>query len=134
MYSFTDKDLPQEVKDVLAKHQHEDNTYDACAALVDDLNTVGWTCEYYLDAEPYNLRPLFIKGNSYKYSDIEMMTEDIGLDTSDFTMHEHGSFVVGQNFVVLEHDRKDIVMSFVLTGTRGNDSIFECVHSNDQNL
>lgn len=134
MYSFTDEDLPQEVKDVLKKHESEENTYDACQALVDDLNTVGWTCEYYLDAEPYNLRPLFIKGKSYKYSDIEMMTEDIGMDTSEFDLHEYGRFVVGMNVVILEHQTKDICMTFVLTGTRGDDSIFECVYSNDQNL
>jgi hypothetical protein len=126
--------LPQEVKDVLKLHENDEHTYDSCSQLVDNLNKVGWTCEYYLDAEPFNLRPLFQKGKSYKYSDIEMMTEDKGLCEPQFDMHEHGRFVVGQNVIVLEHVDKDITITFVLTGTAGDDSIFECAYSNDDNL
>ena len=35
-----------------------DNTYEDCRKLVDELESVGWTCDYYLDAEPYDLRPI----------------------------------------------------------------------------
>jgi hypothetical protein len=50
--------LPQEVQDVLARHQDDDNDYLSCANLVKDLEAVGYTCDYYLDAEPYNLRKI----------------------------------------------------------------------------
>lgn len=47
--------LPQEVQDVLVKHQEDDNTYEACESLISDLEEVGYTCEYGLDASPINL-------------------------------------------------------------------------------
>ena len=31
------------------------NTYDLCFKLVTDLNNIGYTCEYGLDADPFNL-------------------------------------------------------------------------------
>jgi len=57
---FDDIDsLPQEVQDVLAKHQLDwEGSYNKCNALVVDLEKVGYTCEYYLDAIPYNLKKL----------------------------------------------------------------------------
>ena len=50
--------LPQEVQDVLEKHATDDDTYENCQQLVEDLNKVGYTCDYYLDAVPFNLRKL----------------------------------------------------------------------------
>ena len=49
--------LPQEVRDVLDKHMEDwEDDYRKCAELVADLEAVGYTCEYGLSAEPYNLR------------------------------------------------------------------------------
>jgi len=48
--------LPIEVLSILEKYSQLDETYENCANLVYDLEEVGYTCEYYLDAEPYNLR------------------------------------------------------------------------------
>lgn len=50
--------LPKQVKEVLDKHTNMDNDYESCEKLVIDLNAVGYTCEYYLDAEPYDLRKM----------------------------------------------------------------------------
>lgn len=50
--------IPAEVQAVLDIHNQEDNTYENCGQLVKDLNIIGYTCEYYLDAEPYGLRAL----------------------------------------------------------------------------
>jgi len=47
--------LPQEVQDVLAKYSDWDATYDQCRAMLNDMEALGYTFEYYLDAEPYNL-------------------------------------------------------------------------------
>lgn len=48
--------LPQEVQEVLEKHSSMENSYEDCNKLVADLEAVGYTCDFYLDAEPYNLR------------------------------------------------------------------------------
>lgn len=50
--------LPSEVQAILEKYCDGDNTYEKCRALIDELETVGYTCEYGLSAEPYNLRKL----------------------------------------------------------------------------
>lgn len=50
--------LPLKVQKIIAKFSEDDNTYENCKKLVSDLNKVGYTCEYGLDAEPYNLRKL----------------------------------------------------------------------------
>ena len=50
--------LPIEVQAILEKYCDGDNTYEECANLVAELETVGYTCEYGLDAEPYELRKL----------------------------------------------------------------------------
>lgn len=50
--------LPRPVIDVINKFLYSDNDYENCAKLVEELETLGYTCEYYLDATPYNLRKL----------------------------------------------------------------------------
>ena len=52
------ENLPIEVQQILTKFFEEDNTYDTCARLVDELNEVGYTIDYGLDADPYDLRKL----------------------------------------------------------------------------
>lgn len=52
------ENLPAEVQAILDKHCTGDNTYEACRALIDDLEKVGYTCDYGLSAEPYGLRKI----------------------------------------------------------------------------
>jgi hypothetical protein len=51
-------ELPQEVQDVLAKHQNDDETYSNCEELKKDLHKVGYTCNYGLDGVPYDLNKI----------------------------------------------------------------------------
>ena len=51
-------ELPIEVQEVLSKYTYEDFNYESCANLVDDLNSIGYTCEFGLSAEPFGLRKL----------------------------------------------------------------------------
>lgn len=51
-------ELPIEVQEVLSKYVYEDFNYESCANLVDDLNSIGYTCEFGLSAEPFGLRKL----------------------------------------------------------------------------
>jgi hypothetical protein len=48
--------LPKEVQDILSKYDDNDNTYENCESLVKDLEVFGYTCDYDLDACPYDLR------------------------------------------------------------------------------
>lgn len=50
--------LPIEVQYLLGHWSEADNTYENCEALISDLNKLGYTCEYDLNAEPYNLRKI----------------------------------------------------------------------------
>jgi len=51
--------LPQEVKDIINEFNEKDGDgYENCAELVKRLEAVGYTCEYYLDAEPFNLKKI----------------------------------------------------------------------------
>lgn len=45
--------LPKEVQNVLDKY--EGGTYESCESMLKELNPLGYTFEYYLDATPYNL-------------------------------------------------------------------------------
>ena len=62
-------ELPVEVQEVLSNYVYEDFNYESCANLVDDLNSVGYTCEFGLSAEPFGLRKLSIYDN---WNDIEI--------------------------------------------------------------
>jgi hypothetical protein len=48
--------LPKNVQEIIFKFSDDENTYESCGNLVDELREVGYYCEYYLDAEPYHLR------------------------------------------------------------------------------
>ena len=50
--------LPMEVQEVINNFSEKDNDYDNCAQLVEELEAVGYTCDYGLDASPYDLKQL----------------------------------------------------------------------------
>jgi hypothetical protein len=50
--------LPQEVQDIIEKYYDGVNTYDNCAKLIVELEKVGYTCDYGLDACPYGLKKI----------------------------------------------------------------------------
>lgn len=120
--------LPQEVQDVIMKF--EEGTYEDCAKLVEGLNAVGYTCEYYLDASPFGLRKVIRKGNLYTLEEIERFSTDVGLDEADYYLYNAGRFAVGQNLVILDHKKESIIMSFLLSGATDDDEIvYECVYT-----
>jgi hypothetical protein len=47
-----------ELYEVITKFSEMDETYRNCENLVNELETIGYTCDYYLDAIPHNLRKL----------------------------------------------------------------------------
>lgn len=54
-------ELPSEVQAVLDKYFEFDCAYESCAKLISELEVIGWTCDYGLDAEPYGLRPIGVE-------------------------------------------------------------------------
>ena len=69
---------------------------------------------------------MFEKSKTYKYSDIERFVFD---NTDDYNLTELGSNLIGENFVVLKHNEKDITVSFILTSVSGIFYYYECVYS-----
>lgn len=49
---------PPELIAVLENFDLEELDYDSCAELVTELEKIGYTCEYGLDAQPYELKKL----------------------------------------------------------------------------
>tara|TARA_Y100001937_G_C7036470_1_gene292611 strand:+ start:263 stop:607 length:345 start_codon:yes stop_codon:yes gene_type:complete len=50
--------LPVEVQEIINKYESETQCYITCKNLITELESVGWTCDYGLSAEPYDLKPL----------------------------------------------------------------------------
>lgn len=54
--------MPPHLKHVVDKHlrenEYEIRSYEGCESLLKDVQQIGFTFDYYLDAEPYELRPI----------------------------------------------------------------------------
>lgn len=62
------EDQPEEVSVILSKYEVEDNDYDILEQLLAELEEIGYTFEYGLDAEPYDLRKIGQQGKSDFYA------------------------------------------------------------------
>lgn len=52
------ENLPENVKTIIDKYNDADNDYQNCNNLIEELEAVGYTCEYSLDAVPHNLKKI----------------------------------------------------------------------------
>jgi hypothetical protein len=48
--------LPEEVQAILNKYNDLDNDYQVLEEMKSELNAIGWTFDYYLDAVPADFR------------------------------------------------------------------------------
>jgi hypothetical protein len=48
--------LPTEAQEIIDRYSEEGQTYENCANMLKEFNAIGYTFEYGLDAEPYNLQ------------------------------------------------------------------------------
>jgi hypothetical protein len=64
------------------------------------------------------------KGNNYSWTAIMNFAEE-----NDYDMENLGLNIIGMNFIVLTHESKDITVSYALTGTTGEEYIYECVYT-----
>lgn len=49
--------LPSDVKSIVDSWDDNKELYAECARIKDELNYLGWTCDYGLDGEVYDVRP-----------------------------------------------------------------------------
>lgn len=66
----------------------------------------------------------FKLNEEYLYPIIEKYSLD-----NDLEENEYGVNCVGENFLVLKHQDKDIAISFVMTGWSENGGIFKCIYT-----
>jgi hypothetical protein len=50
------ENLPKNLLDILNKYQEEDLNYITIEKMLKEVNSIGYTFEYYLDCIPYNLQ------------------------------------------------------------------------------
>jgi hypothetical protein len=96
------EDQPQEVQRILSKYDMEDNNYETLENLKAELEAIGYTMDYGLDAEPYDLRKIGQVGKS------EFMAKG--------GITEHG-LRVGDT-IVSEIDANTIVVDNAISGRR----------------
>jgi hypothetical protein len=104
---FEDYDnIPDNVKEILEKYQEsfEDGEYRGLGMANDELNKIGYTFEYYLDGQAYDLRKIGQKGKS------EVMDSD---DYADGGTLGAGSFEEGGSIVELKNILKQDYQKFV---------------------
>jgi hypothetical protein len=54
--------IPQDVQAILETFNEDTpNTYEELNRLTNELEVIGYTFDYYLDAEPYGLRPVGVE-------------------------------------------------------------------------
>ena len=68
-------DQPEEVQAILANYEMEDNDYETLQNLKAELESIGYTMDFGLDAEPYDLRKIGEKGKSEFYAKGGMMAD-----------------------------------------------------------
>jgi hypothetical protein len=96
------EDQPQEVQRILSKYEMEDFNYDVLQNLKAELEAIGYTMDFGLDAEPYDLRKIGQVGKS------EFMAKG--------GITEHG-LRVGDT-IVSEIDANTIVVDNAMSGRR----------------
>ena len=50
--------MPANLQAIVDKYAHADNSYEMCGAMLVECKAIGYTFDFYLDAMPYNLRPI----------------------------------------------------------------------------
>ena len=53
--------IPQDVQAILETFNEDADPYHELDRLINELEAIGYTFDYYLDAEPYGLRPVGVK-------------------------------------------------------------------------
>jgi len=52
------KNYPKKVQSILNSFNDENDTYQECKRIVNELNAINWNAEYYLDGELFNIKKI----------------------------------------------------------------------------
>ena len=119
--------LPKKVKKVLDKYfEAWGETYDECRAMLKDVEAIGYTFEYYLDATPYNLRRMVKVGELYFLDELSTLFLDEGLCETDFVLTDN------EDFATIQHKTKPDFIKLSFIGKQGGSEdkkVYECIHS-----
>lgn len=51
-------ELPTDLCAIIDRYAYSDNTYETCTSMLSEVEELGYTFDYDLDAQPYNLRKI----------------------------------------------------------------------------
>ena len=68
------------------------------------------------------------KGKEFSYPLIEEFATNNDYSINELRM-EDGRANIGESFLVLSHQDKDIKISFILSGANSREYVYECVYS-----
>ena len=74
------------------------------------------------------------KGTIHSYTSIENFANEHNYSLKSITGYvksktEYGDFLIGEKFIVLKHNEKDLTISFMLSSTNGLTSFYDCIYS-----
>lgn len=117
--------LPLEVQAILDKYSEMDNTYETCGNLVDELEQVGYTCEFGLDASPYDLRKVITNGDLENDLDkIKWNQESIETDLTKLAVYKAEDFNLDYPYAI---DVEDTSYFYATEEERNSDYETLCV-------
>lgn len=124
LFEHPDK-LPDSVQVILDKYSEDwDDSYDDCRNMLLEMEAVGYTFDYYLDAVPYDLRRIVKKGEKYQLEELDTFFLERGCYIPDFSLNDNG------DNVSIQH-KTDPNKSILLKLVEMKDGVktYECVHT-----
>jgi hypothetical protein len=86
---------PKELQSILSKYDLDALSYEDCKQMLKEVEAIGFTFEYYLDAQPYNLHKLEglnHKTGTHKDWKFGLVTRDVyRIDTKTFIITDTSS-------------------------------------------
>jgi hypothetical protein len=121
----TPEALPLEVQAILEKYSNKDFNYKNCGNLVDELEQVGYTCEYGLDASPYDLRKVITNGDlNFELDKIKWNQESIENDIHKMAVSKEEDFNLDFPYLI---DVEDTSYSYATEEERNSDYETLCI-------
>ena len=96
--------LPKEVRTIVENFNMDEQSYETCETLIKELNKVGYTCEYGLDAMPYDLRKLKQISMRRNAEKVSVLRTDIINDIKDYMSSKHLEQIEFQNQFTIQVD------------------------------
>ncbi|MEK6829794.1 MAG: hypothetical protein AABY15_06770 [Nanoarchaeota archaeon] len=124
LFEHYDK-LPQAVRDIISKYGEDwDETYENCRNMLLEVEAHGYTFDYYLDAEPYDLRRMVKVGEKYQLDELDTFFAERGCNIPDYALNDNGDHVSIQHKT---EPNKSILLKLV--EMKDGIKTYECIHT-----